>query len=395
MRYELTALKGAQGVVRLAVDAPDEAAAREQARAQGLTVLAARSARAALPDVRRLFAPKFPLGLFSQELLALLAAGLSLPETLETLAEKESRPEHKRVFVDLRDALFEGHPFSRALERFPEHFPPLYVSTVRASERTGDLGEALGRYIDYQARVDLVKKKVVSASIYPAVLIVVGGLVTLFLLAYVVPRFSGIYADSNRELPWLSQLLLQWGELLNAHGGMVAAGAVALLAGAVLGFGHLKRAAFAAAERIPAVAERMLVYQLARFYRTVGMLLTGGTPLPQALGMVSGLLAPGLRDRLALATRQIREGTTVSAAMESCGLTTPVAMRMLRVGERGGNMAEMMERIAVFYDDDIARWIDWFTKLFEPLLMAVIGIVIGVVVVLMYLPIFELAGSLS
>lgn len=381
--------------MRLAVDAPDEAAAREQARAQGLTVLAARGAGRTLPDLRRLFAAKFPLGLFSQELLALLAAGLSLPETLETLAEKESRPEHRRVFVDLRDALFEGHPFSKALERFPEHFPPLYVSTVRASERTGDLGEALARYIDYQARVDLVRKKVVSASIYPAVLIVVGGMVTLFLLAYVVPRFSGIYADSNRELPWLSEVLLAWGQLLNDRGVLVAAGAVTAIAFAVLSFRHLRRLAFAAAERVPAIAERILVYQLARFYRTVGMLLNGGTPLPQALTMVSGLLAPALRDRLTIATQRIREGTAVSAAMESCGLATPVALRMLRVGERGGNMAEMMERIAVFYDDDIARWIDWFTKLFEPLLMAFIGIVIGVVVVLMYLPIFELAGSLQ
>jgi general secretion pathway protein F len=395
MRYELTALKGAQGVVRFAVDAPDEAAAREQARAQGLTVLAAKAAQRALPDLSRLLAPKFPLGLFSQELLALLSAGLSLPETLETLAEKESRPEHRRILVALRDALFEGHPLSRALERFPEHFPPLYVSTVRASERTGDLGEALARYIDYQARVDLVRKKVVSASIYPAVLIFVGGLVTLFLLAYVVPRFSGIYADSNRELPWLSQVLLGWGQLLNEHGGLVAVALVAALGAAVVGFAHVRRLAFALAQRIPAVAERVLVYQLARFYRTVGMLLTGGTPLPQALGMVSGLLTPALRDRLTLATQRIREGTGVSAAMEATGLTTPVAMRMLRVGERGGNMAEMMERIAVFYDDDIARWIDWFTKLFEPLLMAVIGIVIGVVVVLMYLPIFELAGSLQ
>jgi general secretion pathway protein F len=395
MRYELTALKGAQGVIRLAVDAPDEASARRQAAEQGLTVLATKASGRALPDLRRLFAPKFPLGLFSQELLALLAAGLSLPETLETLAEKESRPEHRRVFVALRDALFEGHPFSRALERFPEHFPPLYVSTVKASERTGDLGEALARYIDYQARVDLVKKKVVSASIYPAVLIVIGGLVTLFLLAYVVPRFSGIYADSNRELPWLSQLLLQWGQLLNQHGTAVLAGCVAALVAAVAGFPHVRRFAFALAQRVPAIAERVLVYQLARFYRTVGMLLTGGTPLPQALGMVAGLLTPALRDRLTLATRRIREGTSVSTAMEGAGLTTPVAMRMLRVGERGGNMAEMMERIAVFYDDDIARWIDWFTKLFEPLLMAFIGIVIGVVVVLMYLPIFELAGSLQ
>jgi len=394
MRFDLVALKGGQGVVRIAVDAPDEASAREQARQQGLTVVSAKSRARAL-SAPRLFAPAFPLALFSHELLALVSAGLSLPETLDALTEKESRQEHRRVLMSLREALFEGQSFSRALERFPEHFPPLYVSTVRASERTGDLREALSRYIDYQQRVDLVRKKVVSASIYPAVLLVVGGLVTLFLLGYVVPRFSGVYASVNRELPWLSQVLLSWGQLLNEHGIAVVLAGLALLAGAALGFKQLLGLALAAASRVPAIAERLLVYQLARFYRTVGMLVSGGTPLPQALGMVSGLLAPNLRPRLALATQRIREGQNISVAMEAAALTTPVATRMLRVGERSGNLAQMMERIAVFYDDDIARWIDWFTKLFEPLLMAVIGVVIGVIVILMYLPIFELAGTLQ
>ncbi len=207
---------------RLSVDALDEAAAREQARSQGLTVLAAKHAAGGWRARGNPFAPRFPLGLFSQELLALLDAGLSLPESLETLAEKEGGAEQRRVLQALRDALFEGLPFSRALEQFPAIFPPLYVATVRASERTGDLGRALMRYVDYQARVDIVRKKVVSASIYPVVLMFVGGLVTLFLLAYVVPRFAGVYAESNRELPWLSRLLLEWGMMLNEHGGLVA-----------------------------------------------------------------------------------------------------------------------------------------------------------------------------
>jgi len=395
MRFELTALRGAEGVVRLFVDAPDEAAAREQARSQGLTVLATRHAAGGWRARGNPFAPSFPLGLFSQELLALLDAGLSLPESLETLAEKEGGADHRRVMQALRDALFEGLPFSRALEQFPAVFPPLYVATVRASERTGDLGRALMRYVDYQARVDLVRKKVVSASIYPVVLTFVGALVTLFLLAYVVPRFAGVYAESNRELPWLSRVLLEWGTMLNEHGGLVALAGVAFVVVLVAGFHRIVRLGMSLASRLPAVADRMLVYQLARFYRTVSMLLSGGTPLPQALDMVGGMLPDTLRARLVQAVRRVREGSSLSVAMVACGLTTPVAARMLRVGERSGDMAGMMERIAVFYDDDIARWIDWFTKLFEPLLMVAIGTVIGVVVVLMYLPIFELAGSLQ
>jgi general secretion pathway protein F len=139
----------------------------------------------------------------------------------------------------------------------------------------------------------------------------------------------------------------------------------------------------------------MRVYHLARFYRTAGMLLRGGTPLVTALGMVAGLLPPDLRARLARATVRIREGASISTAMDECDLATPVASRMLRVGEKSGDMAEMMERIAVFHDEELARWIEWFTRLFEPLLMALIGVVIGAIVVLMYLPVFELAGSLQ
>jgi general secretion pathway protein F len=223
----------------------------------------------------------------------------------------------------------------------------------------------------------------------------VGALVTLFLLGYVVPRFSEIYAESGRELPWLSQVLIDWGRLINAHGGLVAAAVAALLALGVASarrmpawFGRLMR-------RIPAARRRLLVYHLARFYRTLAMLLRGGIPVVPALGMLTTLLPQDLRGPLLAATQRIREGVATSQAMGEAGLSTPVAARMLRVGERSGDMAAMMDRIAAFHDEELARWVDWFTKLFEPLLMALIGVVIGGIVVLMYLPIFELAGSLQ
>jgi general secretion pathway protein F len=139
----------------------------------------------------------------------------------------------------------------------------------------------------------------------------------------------------------------------------------------------------------------MRIYQLTRFYRTLGMLLKGGTPIGQALKMVSELLQPGLRQQLQGAAAKINEGRSISYAMEAHRLTTQVALRMLRVGERTGQMGEMMDRIANFHDEEMARWVEWFTRLFEPLLMAIIGMVIGLIVVLMYLPIFDLAGSLQ
>ena len=393
MRYEVKAVKAGGAVVSLGLDARDDRDANQQVRSQGYTVLAVRRAGAALPSLR---SARFPLVLFTQELLALLRSGISLVEALETLAEKDSRASSGPVLAGLLEKLREGQSFSSALQGAPEAFPDLYVATVRASERTGNLSEALTRYVAYQTQLDGVKKHLVSASIYPVILIVVGGLVALFLLGYVVPRFSHIYEDIGGDLPWLTRLLMAWGRFVEARGGILLAGIVAVVAGLVLWLRQPSTRQLIARQimRVPAIGERVRVYQLTRFYRTMGMLLAGGTPVAQAMVMVSGLLDQELRQRLDRALKRIREGQQISVSLDSQLLTTPVALRMLRVGERTGQMGEMMERIAAFHEEELQRWVERFTRTFEPLLMAVIGVVIGGIVVLMYFPIFELAGSM-
>ncbi|HXX12820.1 MAG TPA: type II secretion system F family protein [Burkholderiales bacterium] len=396
MRYQVKAVKpGAGDVVSLLLDARDLRDANEQAQAQGYLVVGVRPASAvALPQ--GLGTARFPLVLFTQELLALLRSGISLLEAIETLAEKESRPATSGVLVGLAQRLKQGQSFSSALQGFPQTFPDLFVATVRASERTGDLPEALARYVAYQTQLDGVKKHLVSASIYPAILIIVGGLVCMFLLGYVVPRFSRIYEDIGGNLPWLTRLLMAWGGFVERRGLLLLGLVCAVIVGLVVWLRQpsARRWLSRLFARIPAVGARARVYQLTRLYRTVGMLLGGGTPVTQALAMVSGLLDQELQQRLAQAARSIREGQPISQSLDSQGLTTPVALRMLRVGERTGQMGEMMERIATFHEEELARWVERFTRVFEPVLMAVIGVVIGGIVVLMYFPIFELAGSM-
>ncbi len=396
MRFELKALKGRQGLEALTLDARDAEDAIRQAVAQGYTVLSARrsfSIQGFLPKS----SSALPLALFSQELVALLGAGLNLVEALETLAEKEERVEARKIIRGLLDELYEGRSFSHALGAFPHVFTPLYVATVLASERTGDLPEAMARFVAYQAQVDVVRKKLVAASVYPALLILVGGGVTMFLLGYVVPRFSHIYEDMGSELPLLSQWLLKWGQFIESNGitALIVAVVVVAVVATLAREPAVRQWVADRVWQLPVVGQRWRVYQLARFYRTLGMLLRGGTPIIHALTMTSGLLTVSLRERLSAAAAVIKEGRSISDAMEGHDLVTPVALRMLRVGERTGRMGEMMERIATFHDDEVARWVDLFTRLFEPLLMAVIGIVIGIIVVLMYLPIFELAGSIQ
>jgi general secretion pathway protein F len=371
-----------------------EAMAVRHAVAQGFRVLAIETVAA---PQRRINKARFPLLLFSQELLALLDAGLNLNEALTTLHTKERQPAAREVLASVLRLLREGRSFSDALALSPQHFPDVYVATVRASERTGDMPKALSRYIAYQLQFESVRKKLVSAAIYPAMLLVVGGLVTLFLLGYVVPRFSVVYESSGRDLPWMSAALLQFGKWVAAHSQLALLSLGGVCALVVWGASQARGRAWLVQQvlRLPWLNAKAQEFQLARFYRAVSLLLAAGIALPRAMGMVNGLLSPAQQGRLAQARLAVEQGQSLSAALMATGLASPVAESLIKVGERSGQMADMLERTARFADDDFARWVDWASRLLEPVLMTVIGLVVGTVVVLMYMPIFELAGSLQ
>jgi len=395
MQFRVRAVNARHEVVALDLAADTETFAIDTARRQGLAVLSVRplGLAAALPASRR---SRFPTQLFSVELMSLLEAGLNLVEALQTLCEQESGGERRAVLEGMLAAIRRGESFSQAVGHYPQHFPPLYVATLKASERTGDVREALSRYIAWQDELDRVRKKVVAASIYPGILLAVGSLVLAFLLFYVVPRFAEAYDGVSGSLPFFSAALLAVGRAVREQGWLIglcaasAIGAALWAASRVDTRARLHRWLW----RAPLLGDRMKVYQLSRLYRTVGMLLRAGIPVAQALEMTRDLLPAHLRPALERARTRIQEGQPLSAAFGATGLATPVAAKMMLVGERSGEMAGMLGRIARFHDEQTARFVEWFTRGFEPLLMAALGVAVGLIVVLMYLPVFELAGSI-
>jgi general secretion pathway protein F len=391
MQFNVLAIDARQQVVALSLEAANEALAADQARAKGLQVISFEKKGLTLPKRRA----RFPVMLFSIELLSLLEAGLNLVEALQTLAEKEGSGERQEVLSAILAAIHRGEPFSQAVAGLPRHFSPLYVATIKAAERTGNVPEALGRYIAYQEEIDRVRKKIVSASIYPAILLAVGGLVLAFLMFYVVPRFASVYDDMGR-LPFFSKLLLGFGQFVGNHAAFIGFAMVVVLGLCAWGLTRAQTRAWLNRRlwAIPALGNRMKVYQLARLYRTTGMLLRAGIPALRALDMVEGLLAAHLRPSLSKVKTLVQQGRPMSAAFDAAGLATPVASRMMVVGERSGDMGQMLAQIARFHDDEVSRYVEWFTRAFEPVLMAFLGLAIGGVVVLMYMPIFELAGSI-
>lgn len=391
MRFRVRALGAAASVNEIEVDAADASAARRLIVDRGLTVMSVAPLRGAASRAR------FPLMLFNQELVALLKAGIPLAEALAALAEKEARPAVHAVVAALGEGLREGRSLSAALEAQPQVFPPLYVASVRAAERTSDLEQALSRYIDYQRQLESIRGKLVAAAIYPALLLLVGGAVMFFLLIFVVPRFAQVFESVGGELPWMSRLLLDWGQLMQAHGGPVGFGLLAALAGLVLVLRRPQTRAVALrlAWRLPRIGERLRLFELARLYRTLGMLLRGGIPAVAAMGMVDGLLSPALRPGLARTIAAVREGQGFAASLQAHGIATPIALRMLAVGERAGNLGEMLERAAEFHEEESARWLDVLTRLAGPLLMLVIAVAVGLILVMLYLPIFQMAESIQ
>ncbi|MDM3888561.1 type II secretion system F family protein [Pseudomonas sp. BCRC 81390] len=395
MRYVLKAL-GRQGVVQLQIDAEDPEQARRQAKDQGLRVLSLHGQGGALWQLARRRQASFELVLFSQELATLLGAGLPLIDALESLAEKSPAGATRKVLNELVRQLYEGRSLSQALAAQPRAFPPLYVALVQSSERTGALADALTRYIGYRQRLDLVRQKLLGASVYPLLLLLVGGGVVLFLLGYVVPRFSQVFEGMGSELPWLSRGLMQVGLFLHAWQLPLALGGIGLLTLLWLlrRRPRVRRWAARQLRRVPALHQRLLMYELARFYRSLGILLQGGIPVLSAMGMAHGLLGSVAAQGLEQACQRVGEGLPLSEALQAGQLVTPVSLRLLRAGEQSGNLGEMLERCADFHDQEIGRWVEWFVKLFEPLLMTFIGLLIGLIVVLMYMPIFELASSI-
>ena len=393
MRYVVRAcIAGA--VCTVDVDAFDEADARRQVAARAGVAIRVTPARA---PARAAAAARLDSALLATELAELLDAGLEIAEALEALAEAAHDAASARACARLLQGLRTGASFSQSLATMPEHFPALFVGLVRASEHSGGVLAALRRWSEYRQRHDALRTRIASALVYPAVLLAVGGAVTLFLVGYVVPRFAVAYRGTTATLPWLSRQMLAAGELLAAHRLEFATGLALAVAVAVQAARRAARSGRleAALARLPGVGARVAQFRLSQLHLTLGTLLQAGLPALGAIELACSVVPPMQQPALAATMRALQQGQRWSDALAAQGLVTPISRRLLRAGEGTGRLADMLVRSARYQDLELARWLERFSRLFEPLLMVAIGLVVGAIVVLLYLPIFDLAGSLQ
>jgi type IV pilus assembly protein PilC len=378
----------------------NESSVRAQLDQQGLLVLSLQSSKtSALGLGRGRFGQRLSLReflVFNQEFLALIKAGLPILKTFDLLAERATNACFQTSLQGIRREIRGGASISEAMALYPSHFAELYRATLRSGEHTGALADVLQRYITYLKMVIGVREKVVKALAYPVFLIVVGFAVVAFLLVYVMPTFADIYSQSKAELPGPTKLLLsvvqsidQW--LPWALGGLAAA---------VLTISYWIRTPHGRVQfdrlslHVPVLGDILRKNAIIRMARTLSAILGGGIPLLNALEITGGAMTNRVvAQALQRTTARVRDGMGLAASLQKERLLPQMMLEMIEVGETTGALEPLLRDVAEFQEAELDLRLNQLTTWIEPVLLLIMGVIVGGLVVVMYLPVFEMAGT--
>ena len=334
--------------------------------------------------------------IFNQQFVTLIRAGLPILKALDLLSERLTDEKLAPHIKAVREEVKNGSLLSDAFAR-QAVFPPMYVTSVLAGEKSGSLGEVLDRYITYQKLALAVRKKLILSLVYPCLLMVLVVCLMVFLITFVVPKFAELYQSMSAQLPAATQILIALGTtarnyILFGFAGLVAA-AIAFRFWAKTEKGEVVVDRWRM--RLPLVGEIWIKYQVAQFARVLGTLLVGGIPLLQALDTASSSLGTRLlKNTLAEAGQMVKEGQALSASLKQTGIFPGLSIDMIEVGESTGALPQMLSSVAEFYEDDVNTRMSASLSLIEPAIMIFMGAFVTFVLVALYLPIFSLADTL-
>ena len=347
------------------------------------------------PFRRRRKIPDDEFLLFNQELAALLRAGLPLLQSLELMLERMENPTMREVLGEIRDQVKSGAELSDAFASFGDLFPSLYPSTLKAGERSGELEQVIRRFMRYLQLVGSARRRVVSALIYPAVLITLSIMMLGVLAVYVVPSFSRFYSDLDAELPKITQITLAVSFWLRDN-------VVWVILGTIAGVVALRQWSETPSGRealdklrlqIPIVGDIFRLFALSEFCRSLGTLVSGGIPLVSALETaVQSVGNRFIGNRLAPMIEEVREGYAFNEALEHTEVFPYLAINMVKVGEATGSLDEMLTSVSDHFDESIETRVQRLLTLVEPIMLVVMGALIALLLVSIYLPMF---GALS
>lgn len=385
------------------IDGDDERAVRNRLESDGYIViqLHARDENRNAWTGRFGFAGKLPLHdmlVFNQELLALLKAGLAVLRVWDLLIERTGHADFQRALRTVREDIRGGNAMSEAVAKHSRYFNELYVATIRAGEQSGNLPDVLQRYIAYLKLMMELRQKVAKALAYPAFLVIVGVGVIGFLVGYVMPTFVNVYGESAQALPGATQALLDLIVGINRHfiPGLV------LFVGLMIGLKTYRAtdAGRIATDRlllsVPGLGVILTYHHTIQLMRTLGTVLAGGIPAVEAVQIAGGAVSNRhMAKGLAEAVERIREGTTLASAIDAQQILPKLAIEMIAVGEETGSLDTMLRDIAEFYEGSLDLKLTHMTTWIEPVLLLAMGVIVGTIVIIMYLPVFQMAGTVQ
>jgi type IV pilus assembly protein PilC len=382
-------------VVKGEISAMSIVEAKNQLRRQGISA----------KKVKKLAKPLFgggekikpvDIALLSRQIATMLSAGVSLIQTIEMIASGHANRKMRELLGEIGASVSAGNPLSNTLRKYPDYFDDLYCDLVETGEQSGALETIYDRIAIYKEKSEALKSKIKKAMFYPIAVIVVAFIVTTILLIFVVPQFEEIFSSFGAELPAFTQFVLGISRGMQDYGLIIAG--VLFAAGSLFARAHKKSLRLRDSVdkkilKIPVIGEILKKASVARFTRTLATTFAAGVPLMDALDSAAGAAGNAVfRDAILSVKKEVSAGIPMNVGMRSTAVFPEMVVQMIAIGEEAGAVDEMLSKVATIYEGEVDDMVDGLTSLLEPMIMAVLGVVIGGLIVAMYLPIFDMGN---
>lgn len=371
--------------------------AKAEIRRQGLTPTKVRKKSKALAFLqhKKKISP-FEIAAFSRQMATMMLAGVPLVQAFDIVAKGVDNTSMRDLVLAIKADVESGRPFSDSLKQHPDHFDSLFCSLVGAGEASGSLDTMLDRIATYKEKIETLKRKIKKALFYPTAVMLVAVIVTGILLIFVVPEFEKLFKGFGADLPFFTQIVINVSNVIQRWWWAI----VILLLAMIWTFGLLKKRSQRfqrifdkAILKVPAIGKILHKAAIARFARTLSTTFSAGVPLVEALDSVAGATGNIVYSE---AVQRIREevsmGSQIQAAMRNTGIFPNMVVQMIAIGEESGSLENMLSKIASIYEEEVDAAVDGLSSLLEPLIMAILGVLVGGLVIAMYLPIFKMGS---
>ncbi len=336
------------------------------------------------------------IAVFSRQLSTMLAAGIPLVQAFEIVGVGHEKPSMQKLILDIKVNVEGGSSLHESLAKHPIYFDDLYVNLVEAGEQAGALESLLEKVATYKEKTEALKKKIKKALFYPAAVLAVAVIVTLILLLFVIPQFEALFKGFGADLPAFTRMVIEFSRFVQDQGWWMGL----LIAGGIFVFFYFKKRSAALRHlidrtslKIPIIGPILTKAAIARYARTLATMFSAGVPLVEAMESVAGATGNIVYEQAVLRMRdEVSTGQRLQRAMENTGLFPNMVVQMIAVGEESGSLDAMASKVADFYELEVDTAVDGLSSLLEPLIMAILGVLVGGLVIAMYLPIFKLGA---